>query len=1055
MVQLTVQSYRRSLQEFSESPVMSRCNSLRSPHSHTGGPQSITEWLSLCEKDPVEILLDLGFGTEEPDVCTKIPPRFLSGSSVAKGIDIRVFLEAQKQRMDIELPNLYGRFRQLEVLDHITSALSSLLTDVNTQQTKAQETGGNVTSYLNAVKSRSVVTQAKRRRIGQLLRKASQQTELQKLGLLAPEEVSMPGTEEQPHLCVDTAERGPIQAGCSAHVTLGCLTQEQSYRDKSSSAYPISQSPPVLPGKTCTSSHLVTKQLHLYSPSEVPAKERPRKEPHLLLAQMLKKLAGLNCRPPDSFEMEEIQSFEDDIPCGNTPDTTSTEMMETRTSSCQSDSSGFMEELPEPLVLQNASLSGKMNIFSDLYDQQTALSHATESSLSNQDFQQNQDDCIGEVFITARESIVTVSRPTEAYRDQGEEFSLLPAAENGEHQACNAELQSCVQDRLCGMKEYKTERQHLGKEECIEENTPSFKGDTQDEGEPVSSEFHCQFYFSTGHKNMNAALTELSDTNPVFVTESKIRDDDESERGLMKKDSEVTCHRDVHRDYTECGEELWWGVEVVVRNGDLLAANETNRQRFCKMGADGKKIRCSSRKGLPETLSKGCAAPSCSSQVSHRPPPCRAKGPGLSSPNSQEKGGTKQMLGTKKPELGDPVQNCEMTRTPLRSVTVQMLSGLEFTSRVKCMRQNVPCTESLARDDHVDSSKVLAHCSGVGSPVWSDPGASEDSVKQTTDTPSQTGENRKTRQLPVLCPPHSHLTKSASLDSMLSGKYRPHHCSETSRMMGAQGNPCCHYCCCHGCCLWTCPVAVSPHSPMGCCSNQAVSKLHVLRTLTFLQENAMRNLPLCTHEIELMKISCQHFHEKLDEIEQHLTEQQALFSNYMPEEGREESRNLQCLRQAVRQEMAELELCLNDRAYQVGEGILMQLDQLLVEQSHLFSELGLSDWKGERNAQNKQALPDAAGARTGCSEGVPQRAASKNTTAAGSLLTLHTEAPLTPLPTRTVPEPNSSTLDLQEPSISKKEIKGYPQAKTDFKAFMHNVRNCFSLTLKVVSGRHH
>ncbi|XP_032298463.1 protein ITPRID1 isoform X2 [Coturnix japonica] len=1018
---------------------MSRCNSLRSPHSHTGGPQSITEWLSLCEKDPVEILLDLGFGTEEPDVCTKIPARFLCGSSVAKGIDIRVFLEAQKQRMDIELPNLYGRFGQLEVLDHITSALSSLLTDVNTQQTKAQETGGNVTSHLNAVKSRSVVTQAKRR-IGQLLRRASQQTELQKLALLAPEEVSMQGTEEQPHLCVDTAERGPIQAGFSAHVTLGCLTQEQTYRDKGSSAYPISQSPPALPGKACASSHLVRKQL-LYSPSEVPAKERPRKEPHFLLAQKLKKLASLNCRPPDSFEMEEIQSFEDDIPCGNTPDTTS-KMMETRTSSCQSDSSGFMEELPEPLVLQNASLSVKMNIFSDLYNQQISLSHATEFPLSNQDFQQNQDDCVGEVFITAHESIMTVSRPTEAHRDQGEEISLLPAAENGKHQACNAELQSCVQDRLCDMKEYKTERQHLEKEECIEENAPSFKGGTQDEGEPVSSEFHCQFYFSTGCKNMNAALTELSDANPVFITESKIRDDDESERGLMEEDSEVTCRRDVHRDCTECGEELWWGVEVVIRNGALLAAKEeTNRQKLFKMGADGKKIRCSSRRGLPETLTKGLAAPSCSSQV---PPPCQAEGPGLCSPNSQEIGSTKEMLGTKKPELGDPVQNCEMARTPLRSVTVQMPSGLEFTSRVKCMRQNLPCTESLAKDVHVDSSRVLVHCSGVGSPIWSDPRASEDSVKQTTDTPSQTGENRKTGQLPVLCPPHSHLTKSASLDTMLSGKYRPHHCSETSGMMGAQGNPCCHYCCCHCCCcLWTCPVAVSPHSPMGCCSNQAANKLHVLRTLSFLQENAMRNLPLCTHEIELMKISCQHFHEKLDEIDQHLTEQQALFSNYMPEEGREESRNLQRLCQAVRQEMAELELCLNDRAYQVGEGILMQLDQLLVEQSHLFSELGLSDWKGERNAQNKQALPDAAGARSGCSKGVPQKATTKNTTAAGSPLTLQPEAPLMPLPTRTVPEPNSSTLDLQEPSISKKEIKGPPQAKTDFKTFMHNLKKSF------------
>lgn len=134
---------------------------------------------------------------------------------------------------------------------------------------------------------------------------------------------------------------------------------------------------------------------------------------------------------------------------------------------------------------------------------------------------------------------------------------------------------------------------------------------------------------------------------------------------------------------------------------------------------------------------------------------------------------------------------------------------------------------------------------------------------------------------------------------------------------------------------------------------------------------------------------------------------------------------------------------------------LQQLDQLLVEQSHLFSELGLSDWKGERNAQNKQALPDAAGARSGCSEGVPQRAASKNTTAAGLLSALKPEAPLMLLPTRTVPEPNSSTQDLQEPSISKKEMKGPPQAKTEFKAFIHNVRSCFRLTLKVVSGRDH
>lgn len=71
---------------------------------------SVTEWLDFWEKDPVEVLLDLGFGTDEPDICTKIPSRFINCASLAKGINIRVFIEAQRQRMDIESPNLCGEY---------------------------------------------------------------------------------------------------------------------------------------------------------------------------------------------------------------------------------------------------------------------------------------------------------------------------------------------------------------------------------------------------------------------------------------------------------------------------------------------------------------------------------------------------------------------------------------------------------------------------------------------------------------------------------------------------------------------------------------------------------------------------------------------------------------------------------------------------------------------------------------------------------------------------------------------------------------------------------
>lgn len=46
---------------------------------------------------------------DEPDICTKIPSRFISSASMAKGINIRVFIEAQRQRMDVESPNLCGK----------------------------------------------------------------------------------------------------------------------------------------------------------------------------------------------------------------------------------------------------------------------------------------------------------------------------------------------------------------------------------------------------------------------------------------------------------------------------------------------------------------------------------------------------------------------------------------------------------------------------------------------------------------------------------------------------------------------------------------------------------------------------------------------------------------------------------------------------------------------------------------------------------------------------------------------------------------------------------
>ncbi|XP_053716110.1 uncharacterized protein itprid1 [Synchiropus splendidus] len=81
---------------------------------------------NLWNDDPEELLLDLGFGCDEPDLSGRIPARFINYQSQAKGINLQVFLDAQKTRVDLENPDVSNRFRQVEVLQQVSTAFSSL-----------------------------------------------------------------------------------------------------------------------------------------------------------------------------------------------------------------------------------------------------------------------------------------------------------------------------------------------------------------------------------------------------------------------------------------------------------------------------------------------------------------------------------------------------------------------------------------------------------------------------------------------------------------------------------------------------------------------------------------------------------------------------------------------------------------------------------------------------------------------------------------------------------------------------------------------------------------
>ncbi|XP_033876125.3 protein ITPRID2-like isoform X1 [Acipenser ruthenus] len=440
---------------------------------------SVSELLDLYEEDPEEILYNLGFGTEEPDIASKIPSRFFNSTSGASGIDIKVYLDAQIQRMEVENPNyaLTSRFRQIEVLTTVANAFSSLYSQVsglplqkigNGATLPSENEGKDVPPFKRSSSALNAASKLKKTISRRSLHGAPQPgTEVNSSTAPAStgKENAVLGTEantgmaeerneqklqkplrkkdspsletvkeEAPVGLCSTSENGYLEfnkvSRIEGHGKVG-LSDESSFTDSSLRNKDLNAS---------TDGDLETNYEHKPAVTSTPDKEPSSQFQNPLLAHVFS-------LQKDSFEMEEIQSNEGEATSGTRTTNSRTEQL-LRAVSQHSDSSGFAED-PSVDCASNTHLQ----------------------------VQESYDSCDSETTVTSNaEDIRTplaVDQPV-FWKLQGNEDVLKPSTED----AASLSLSSLDKDGL-----------HITDAEAVSvDETPSLEGPNIRETESASED---------------------------------------------------------------------------------------------------------------------------------------------------------------------------------------------------------------------------------------------------------------------------------------------------------------------------------------------------------------------------------------------------------------------------------------------------------------------------------------------------------------------------------------------------------------------------------------
>lgn len=400
---------------------------------------SVSELLDLYEEDPEEILYNLGFGREEPDIASKIPPRFFNNSSLAHGIDIKVFLNAQMQRLELENPNfaLTSRFRQIKVLTDVANAFSSLYSQVSGTPLQQIGSSKSLSSSTTVEHKPAPLTRSSSQTAARLMETLSKLNLTRPLGETSNASPSLedrgpnqncndeesnkndqkalkPFKKTSPPLAT-VKEEAPTSVVADANCLNGsALPKENGVLEPladSSTNGPERASSELTECDSCIADSPTNKDLSVstdqdcehYLPETTPSTSTPERDLYVTNPS----ISGLMKQDKESFELEELQSAEEELHqvppiCHLALEKIGKDNL-LRTASQHSDSSGFAEDtsgdcLTNSLPAQDSLQA--MGSSADSYDSETTVTSIGEDLRTPVAFDPRESIDLDEEFLT-------------------------------------------------------------------------------------------------------------------------------------------------------------------------------------------------------------------------------------------------------------------------------------------------------------------------------------------------------------------------------------------------------------------------------------------------------------------------------------------------------------------------------------------------------------------------------------------------------------------------------------------------------------------------------